>query len=307
MTKPLHRSNVGSRGRFKAKFGFAGAMAGTLAIFIVMPGANAQMTDAQKAAIKSSCRSDYMSNCMSVKPGGIEALQCLQTHIAKLSPACQTAVKAATPKPAAPPAPAAAAAPPPPPPPPKAAAAPAPASPTSAVVAAPPPVKEKPKPKAATKKPAAPPPPQAIAAPPPAPAPEALPAPSAAQLNAIKLTCRGDFRRDCRGVPPGGAQAIACLQQHAAKLSPDCKVSLADIADTALPPAPVDITPPPPGMPNAPVVMTAVIGRACLRDLALHCRDTGVGDGQKIACLMARGPKLAPLCKAALKLTEPVR
>ena len=59
--------------------------------------------------------------------------------------------------------------------------------------------------------------------------------------------------------------------------------------------------------PNAPVVMTAVIGRACLRDLALHCRGTGIGDGQKIACLLARGPKLAPLCRAALKITEPVR
>ena len=59
--------------------------------------------------------------------------------------------------------------------------------------------------------------------------------------------------------------------------------------------------------PNAPVVMTAVIGRACLRDLVLHCRGTGIGDGQKIACLLARGPKLAPLCRAALKITEPVR
>ncbi len=53
--------------------------------------------------------------------------------------------------------------------------------------------------------------------------------------------------------------------------------------------------------------MTAVIGRACLRDLALHCRNTGVGDGQKIACLTARGQRLAPLCKAALKITDPVR
>ncbi len=53
--------------------------------------------------------------------------------------------------------------------------------------------------------------------------------------------------------------------------------------------------------------MTAVIGRACLRDLALHCRQTGIGDGQKIACLTARGQKLAPACKAALKITEPVR
>jgi hypothetical protein len=53
--------------------------------------------------------------------------------------------------------------------------------------------------------------------------------------------------------------------------------------------------------------MTAVIGRACLRDLLLHCAYVKVGDGRKIACLMARGDRLAPLCKAALKITEPVR
>ena len=55
-------------------------------------GALAQLTEAQKSAMKSSCRSDYMSNCMSVSPGGKEALQCLQNNMAKLSPACQAAV-----------------------------------------------------------------------------------------------------------------------------------------------------------------------------------------------------------------------
>lgn len=106
-------------------------------------------------------------------------------------------------------------------------------------------------------------------------------------------------------MPAGGAEAVACLQRNAAKLVPDCKTSLAAIGDAApsanVPLAPTSHTP------NAPVAMTAVIGRACLRDLALHCRNTGIGDGQKIACLMARGPKLAVLCKAALKITEPVR
>jgi hypothetical protein len=68
-------------------------------------------------------------------------------------------------------------------------------------------------------------------------------------------------------------------------------------------------TPPPApaGTPNAPVVMTAVIGRACMRDLLMHCRDIKVGDGRKIARLMERGPALAPLCKTALKITDPVR
>lgn len=72
-------------------------------------------------------------------------------------------------------------------------------------------------------------------------APAVSPAPAAAatatmptpqQLKAVKFTCRGDFTRYCRGVQPGGAEAIGCLQSNAARLTPDCKTSLADIADS---------------------------------------------------------------------------
>jgi len=53
-----------------------------------------QPTQAQASAIRSSCRSDYQSNCSGVPTGGMAALQCLQGHIANLSPPCQTAVNA---------------------------------------------------------------------------------------------------------------------------------------------------------------------------------------------------------------------
>ena len=43
-----------------------------------------QPTDAQKSAIRNNCRSDFMSNCPGVTPGGVEALQCLQSNSAKL-------------------------------------------------------------------------------------------------------------------------------------------------------------------------------------------------------------------------------
>lgn len=125
-------------------------------------------------------------------------------------------------------------------------------------------------------------------------------------MNAIKFTCRREFANNCRGVPSGGSEAIDCLQRNPGKLSPDCKTSLAALGD-ARPASPGTPPPAPAGTPNAPVVMTAVIGRACMRDLLLHCRDIKVGDGRKIACLMERGPALAPLCKTALKITAPVR
>jgi hypothetical protein len=223
-----------------------------LVALALTPAASAQMTDAQKNAIKSSCRSDYMSNCMSVRPGGIEALQCLQRNMAKLSPGCQTAVNATMPK-APPPA---AAAPPPAPPPPKAAAAPAAA--TTAIVTAPPPparmatpsgkiieppakkvnataaAPTTPKPAA---KPAAPQAKQAVAAPPPAaasppPPPvvdfaakiEAMPLPK--RLTIVRF-CRTDQKAICPTVKSGAGRIATCLMAHQQALSPGCRQVLA--------------------------------------------------------------------------------
>ena len=38
-------------------------------------------TEAQRAAIKSECRADYMAHCSSIPPGGEASLQCLQKNI----------------------------------------------------------------------------------------------------------------------------------------------------------------------------------------------------------------------------------
>ncbi|MBI2713121.1 MAG: hypothetical protein HYX37_01535 [Rhizobiales bacterium] len=286
--------------------------AAALAVATLTEPATAQVTAEQQSAIRSNCRSDFMSKCSDVTPGGKDALVCLQKNVASLSPGCKTAVSATIPAPApvqaapaqaapAQAAPVQAA--------PAQAAPPAPARP--AITAAPPPPIVKPpqaqKPATAPKQPVAAPPKQAVIAPPAATPPaEVAPAPTEQQMKAIRFTCRREFANNCRGVPPGGAEAIACLQRNPGKLTPDCKMSLAALGD-AMPPAAGPLPPPATRTPNAPVVMTAVIGRACMRDLLLHCRDIKVGDGRKIACLMERGPALAPLCKAALNITEPVR
>ena len=60
-------------------------------------------------------------------------------------------------------------------------------------------------------------------------APAAAPTPQ--QLSAVKFTCRADFTRHCSGIQPGGPEALACLQRNAARLTPDCKTSLADLGD----------------------------------------------------------------------------
>ena len=52
-------------------------------------------SDAQVAAIRSACRSDYQKVCAGVQTGGAPALQCLEKNKSKLSGNCQQAVNAA--------------------------------------------------------------------------------------------------------------------------------------------------------------------------------------------------------------------
>lgn len=55
-----------------------------------------QPSDAQVAAIRSACRSDYQKVCAGVPTGGAPALQCLEKNKAKVSSGCQQAVNAAS-------------------------------------------------------------------------------------------------------------------------------------------------------------------------------------------------------------------
>jgi len=59
--------------------------------------ASASPTAAQQQAIRSACPNDFRSYCAGVSPGGAAALQCLEKNVAKLSSACQSAVKAVMP------------------------------------------------------------------------------------------------------------------------------------------------------------------------------------------------------------------
>ena len=69
--------------------------AAALAAIVIAAPAHAQdVTEAQKSAIRSNCRSDFMSKCSSVTPGGTEAFQCLKKNEATLSGGCRAAVDA---------------------------------------------------------------------------------------------------------------------------------------------------------------------------------------------------------------------
>lgn len=286
--------------------------------------AGAQITPEQQSALRANCRSDAMSKCSGMR--GQDALACLQKNVSSLSPACKTAVSATLPKPAvaapavppkpATPPPAAAVSPPaqataaPPPPPPAAAPAtqpaanpPAPPKPAAAAKPPAPKIAKPAPPKTAPPKPAAP-APQTASAP-----PDAAAGPTPAQMSALQFTCKREFGRLCKNVPPGPA-AFACLQANEAKLSPNCKTSVAAIADempagAAMPAS--TLAPPPPKVGKPSVVNAVVMLRACKLDLVRHCHGVKAGDGRELACLAAHESELSPRCRMARKVTEPVR
>jgi hypothetical protein len=212
----------------------------------------AEMTDAEKDALRSSCRSDYFSYCSSV-PRGPAVLTCLQKNIASVSAGCRQALSnlggASTPPAAATeaaPAPAAA-------PPPAAPATTAPPQETSSTPsaatpsAAPPPADKAATPPATEAAPAAPatpppaantvappapaapvtPPPAAkTAAPPPAAAVEPSPAGPLERLVFLRRACGVDARAFCAGVPLGGGRIVECLSAQMPSLSPPCRDAL---------------------------------------------------------------------------------
>jgi hypothetical protein len=242
-------------------------------------------SQAQRDAIKSQCRSDYIAHCSSVPPGGEASLQCLQKNMSSLSSNCQSAVRAVE-------APAAATA--------KSAdtAAPKAAAPAAATTAAP----KVAEPKATETKSAA-----------------AAPAgqPSSAQISAIRSACRSDYPKVCAGVPTGGAPALQCLEKNKAKLSAGCEkaVSAAGGGGATAAASAAGATPAAAGAaaaaaPAAPAVIVLrpmrpreellVLRSACGADVRSICGGVPPGGGRIVQCLATNAAQLSPACKDVL-------
>jgi hypothetical protein len=67
--------------------------------------------------------------------------------------------------------------------------------------------------------------------PPPASGRAAAPAPLPPREKAamMRQACGMDYRTWCRGVRPGGGEALACLQSHGQSLSPGCQRALTSL------------------------------------------------------------------------------
>jgi hypothetical protein len=257
----------------------------TLALIMMATPVVAQMpTDAQREAIRSACRSDYIAHCSSVPPGGLESLQCLQKNISSLSGSCKSAVNAVE-------APAAA---------PAAKSETPPAAPKAETPAAAEPAKP-----ATTVAPAA-------AAP---KATAATPAkkPSDAQIAAIRSACRSDYPKVCAGVPTGGAPALQCLDKNKSKVSAGCQQALnaagggaapaAAGASTGAPAAAAPAAAPPAVIvlrPMRPREELFVLRSACGGDARSLCGGVAPGGGRIVQCLATNAASLSPASKDVL-------
>jgi len=253
------------------------------AIFTTTPALAQAPSQAQRDAIKSECRSDYVAHCSSVPPGGEASLQCLQKNMSSLSSGCQSAVRAVE-------APAAATAKP------TDTAAPKAAVPAAAATAAP---------KTAE--------PKAAAAPPAA-------QPTSAQVSTIRSACRSDYPKVCAGVPTGGAPALQCLEKNKAKLSAGCEKAVsaagggAATTATTAPAAGAAPTAAGAAAASAPAAAPAVIvlrpmrpreelfvlRSACGADVRTICGGVAPGGGRIVQCLATNAGQLSPACKDVL-------
>jgi hypothetical protein len=250
-------------------------------------------TDAQREAIRSACRSDYMAHCSSVPPGGLESLQCLQKNMSSLSASCKSAVNAVQ----APSVPAAKS-----------------ETPAAAPKAETPAAAEPSKP-AATATPATPTPAAPAAAAPKAAAGAPAKKPTDAQVAAIRSACRSDYPKVCAGVPTGGAPALQCLDKNKAKVSSSCQQALNPAGrGTAPAAAGGSAGGAPAGSAAAPAAAPAVIvlrpmrpreelfvlRSACGGDVRSLCAGVAPGGGRIVQCLATNAASLSPACKDVL-------
>ena len=256
------------------------------AIALATPALAQAPSAAQKAAIKSNCRNDYMAHCSAIPPGGAASLQCLQQNMASLSSACAGAVKAVSAPSETKAEPAAA-------PKEETKSEPAPAAAEPAKTATEPAAKSTAK--AAT-------------------APSGKP--SSAQIAAVRANCRSDYPKVCAGVPTGGAPALQCLEKSKAKLSAACGKAVAaatggggaaptaasgsgapataNAAPAAAAPAPLLLRP------MRPREVLFVMRSACGGDVRSQCAGIPAGGGRIIECLASHSAALSPACRDVL-------
>jgi hypothetical protein len=257
----------------------AAACVSILALASVLLGAERAVADPneqQIAAIKSACRSDFMSKCWGVPRGGTEAFQCLKKNLASLSAPCQQAVNAAI----------ATAAPP---------SAPSPSSPSVAAKTASPET-------AAPASPNTPPPAQdsetKTAAPP--ELEKSKPASAAAagsQTATSPLSGTAAKAKAIAPAAPAPKESSSSAPVGATADAPPTSAKEPSATEAAEPAEPAAM----PAVPGfIPPRKKLMVLRNCRQELDTYCPGVSYGEGRQLRCLESNRAALSPNCQGAL-------
>lgn len=93
--------------------------------------------------------------------------------------------------------------------------------------------------------------------------------------------CKSDVQKLCKGVEPGGGRIAACLKQHEAELSAECKKRIAEAREEG-----------------------REIAQACKGDAQALCKDVQPGQGRVMRCLVDHKDKLSAACQQELAEAE---
>jgi hypothetical protein len=231
------------------------------AMFGITTAVAQQPTPEQTAAIRQSCRSDFISNCSGVQPGGREAFDCLMRNAGRISAPCKSALDAISTKP--------------------------PASETSTTPAAPP---------AAAQPQAAPPAPAAAINNSNAQQMGAL---RAACRSDFGIHCPGVkpggkaalrcLQVNAPALSPACRTAVESLGSGAPAAAPPTPAAVAA-------PAVAPLGPVPPMRPRKAMEIISFCGP----ERATLCGGVPPGGGRLIECLAANAPRLSPVCYEAV-------
>ena len=263
-------------------------LASLLIVPVFAPVAAQQPTEAEREAIRSACRSDFMTHCASVQPGGKEALECLLQNDSKLSAPCKSAVSAVAPN----------------------------VEPKSES-------KSEPKSEPVTKESA----PKAPEAPVAGASKAAATQTQEDQIKAIRRACTlDDFMAHCSWISPSSPEVVLCLKANAAGLSPACRTAVGSLSNTTATPSPAkparqersatvpkkseptraSIPSPSPSMTAANTGETPTsqqrnaIRAACRSDFISHCSGVQPGGTKAMQCLQRNAAQLSAPCKTAV-------
>jgi len=100
----------------------------------------------------------------------------------------------------------------------------------------------------------------------------------AAKAQENNWPCKTDADKFCKGVEPGGGRILACLKQHQADLSAECKAK---------------------GLQRK--VETDPAAEPCRTDLDKFCPDVKGGPAEKIRCLKEHEKDLSESCETKLQ------